>query len=159
MSKQQPLFHTPKKIITKRPNGSVRVVTSNTEPSKTDPSWAKDTDVNLIIQKWSKTGTNPHPSRTQGVYADISEITDLMGAQEVVQKAADMFGALPALVRDRFRNDPVEMVTFLNDPRNHEEAVKLGILEKKSPPASPAKEESAKPAPKSKKPAEPDTAE
>jgi phage internal scaffolding protein len=44
------------------------------------------------------------------------------------------FDQLPALIRDRFHNDPQEMLAFLNDPNNYDEAIKLGLV---NPPPAP----------------------
>ena len=41
---------------------------------------------------------------------------------------------LPAQMRSRFNNDPAELLKFIKDPANLDEAVKLGILVKKEAP-------------------------
>jgi len=56
---------------------------------------------------------------------------------EIQREAADYFRALPARIRNRFRNDPLELLTFVQDPENLEEGIALGIFEKKVP-AEPA---------------------
>lgn len=131
-----------KKIITRRPNGSIRVATKNLDPDKTDTSWGPDTDVNNIVNKWTRTGQNPHPARSDGQYVDISQVTDLMGAVEVVQQASASFDALPSELRATFQNDPIQMVEFLNDPKNHDQAREMGLLPpqpKKQAPPEPKK--------------------
>lgn len=115
------------KIISKRPNGSVRVVTRNEEPSKTDQSFLKETDINHIVSKFLKTGQMDTPRVGQGVYADITQFHDLPTAMNQVTKAQEAFDALPAKVRERFGNSPLQMVQFLQDPKNDDEAIKLGL--------------------------------
>ena len=62
---------------------------------------------------------------------DFTGITDFQSAMEAVVRAQGAFNDLPANVRARFRNDPAEMLAFLEDGKNREEAVKLGLV---SPP-------------------------
>jgi len=104
-----------------------RVYTENTLPSKTDPSWKQDCDVNHIMKRFKKTGQISHLATRQGVYTDVSEIPDLLGAVTQVQKANEAFSLLPAHVRKRFNNNPVEMVNFLQDSTNDQEAIQLGL--------------------------------
>jgi len=44
--------------------------------------------------------------------------------------------ALPSDVRKRFSNDPAELIDFLADKKNDEEAIKLGLKIKKNVPGS-----------------------
>ena len=46
----------------------------------------------------------------------------------MVVKAEEAFMTLPAVVRARFANDPAGIFTFLQDPANRDEAVKLGLI-------------------------------
>ena len=45
-----------------------------------------------------------------------------------IEQAQQGFEQLPSAVRARFKNDPMELVAFVGDNRNAEEAVKLGLL-------------------------------
>lgn len=118
-------------IITLRPNGSKRIQTVNTEPSKTQQQFAKECDVNEIIRKYIKTGQISHLAKNQGVYADVSEIPDLHSAMMQVSQAQQAFDSLPAELRKRFGNSPVAMVEFLSNPMNDDEAIELGLKTKK----------------------------
>ena len=115
------------KIIEKRENGTIRVHTQNNEPSKTDQSWLEQTEVNTIIHKYRKTGAITHLASKQGTFADVSDIPDMLEAHERVNNAFNAFNELPAIIRDKFKNDPLKMIEFLNDPSNNEEAIKLGL--------------------------------
>lgn len=123
------------KVITLRPNGTRRVTTRNTEPSKTDQQFAKEVDVNHIMANARKGVMTNHVRNSKGVYADVSEIPDLIECMEIMSRAQSDFDALPAPIRARFGNSPVELVDFLNKEENNEEAIKLGFKEipKKSP--------------------------
>lgn len=114
------------KIITRRPNGTIRVQTRINETDKTDQSFKEDADVNNILSKWAKQGTIPN--FTPGVYADVSELGNFQTAMESVTKAQDDFNNLPAELRERFNQSPTALVNFLKNPNNREEAQKLGLI-------------------------------
>ncbi|QXP44236.1 MAG: internal scaffolding protein [Arizlama microvirus] len=115
------------KIITKRPNGTIRVCTENKEPDKTDQSFAKMVNVNEIVAKFKKTGQITHLAKNAGKYADVSNITDLHESLIKVQEAQNTFLTLPAYIRKQFNNNPQEMIAFLQDPKNDEQAVQMGL--------------------------------
>lgn len=115
------------KIIEKRENGTTRVATLNEEPSKTQQQFKEDCDVNFIVKKFMRTGQLTHLAKQQGYYADMSEYPDLATAMQSLSEAQSAFDALPADLRRRFGNSPVEMVKFLQDPNNVEESIKLGL--------------------------------
>ena len=118
------------KLIEIRENGSKRVVTINEEPSKTDQSFAKQVNINNIMARYIKTGQLTHLRNQQGVYADMSEIKDLATAVQQVEKAQQGFLALPSNLRNRFENDPIKFIEFIQDPKNLNECYELGIYTK-----------------------------
>lgn len=111
--------------------GRLVVETVNTEPTMTDQQWKDDCDVNKIVKKYQNTGEFLHRTQKVGRYGDFSEIQDYHGMLDTVLKAQDAFMTLPAEVRARFRNDPGYLLDFLHDPKNLDEAVKLGLMEKR----------------------------
>lgn len=99
-----------------------------------DPSLAvqaakEETDINVIIKKYLLTGETPE--LRQGIYADVSELTDLAEALRQVQEAQEAFMMLPADVRRYFDNDPVKLVAFAQDPANLDKAIELGLAPRK----------------------------
>lgn len=123
------------KVISKRANGTTRVFTKNDEPSRTQTQFAERTDINNIMAKYRRTGIIDQINRKKGVYADISEVKDYQGSLETVMRAEKAFNALPAEVRNRFQNDPQQVINFVNDKKNKDEAIQLGFI--KAPPVSP----------------------
>lgn len=118
-----------KHIITKRPNGTLRVQTDTSGwKHKTDQSFKNDCDVNLIMARFLKGQPITHLRNGQGAYADVSQIPDLSEALNTVTKAQEAFNSLPAQIRKRFGNSPVNMVEFMSDPNNYKEAADLGLL-------------------------------
>lgn len=114
------------------------------KPSKAKQSFMDECNINTIMSKYEKTGMIEHLARTEGQYGDFSEIHDYHSALDQIILAQDAFESLPAQVRARFSNDPGEFLLFFQDPRNADEARRLGLLppgseEKKA--ASPRQED------------------
>lgn len=122
------------KEITLRKNGSRKVTTINDEASLTEQSHAPECDINNIMKKH---GRDPVAfqalTKPGGVYADVSSIPDYMEMREMVTMADLAFASLPAEIRIRFRNDPAELLSFVQDDRNRSEAEKLGLLQPAPP--------------------------
>lgn len=89
-------------------------------------------DINKIMARYEKTGMLPELIDREPRYGDFSAVPTFMEAQEVVAKAMTQFEALSAHVRDRFGNDPAQMLAFCADPKNAEEMVSLGLAVKKA---------------------------
>lgn len=115
----------------------VRVQQISTKPSRTQQQFKQQCDVNHIIAKYKKTGEFVHVTRKQGVYADISGITDYATSLQKVMDANAAFSTLPSAVRLRFNNDPSKLLAFMQNPNNYDEGVELGIFEKKASPSTP----------------------
>lgn len=111
-----------------RKNGSKRVQTVLEGESLTDQSLAQETDVNYIVNKYMKTGQLSHLRNAQGSYQDVSEFGDTLDALNKLTKAQNTFDELPSQLRERFGNSPIQMVEFLQNPANHAEAIKLGMM-------------------------------
>lgn len=93
----------------------------------TKQSFKDECDINGIMKRYATTGQLP-PNIGLGRYGDFSQVGDYMQAQHVMLKAEEQFKALPSGVRDRFKNSPLEMLRFVTDKSNLEEARKLGLL-------------------------------
>jgi len=117
--------HQIKKI--RETNGSLRVATVNTLPSRTNQQFKDECDLKLIMKKYQ--GNPPIPA-SNAIFADISELPDYQTALHTVIAAERSFASLPSKLRNRFSNDPHEFIEFLQDPSNDSEAVKLGLKTK-----------------------------
>lgn len=98
---------------------------------KTKQSFRQQCDVNTIVEKARKTGLVTHLNAKKPMYMDVGNVPDYQTALDIVNKADSQFSALSAKVRERFGNDPAKMLVFLSDPANSEEAIKLGLVERK----------------------------
>lgn len=99
--------------------------------SLTDQSAVKDTDINTILKRHN-IGDNS-AVKSLGIYADVTQIQNFAENVEFIRKAKEDFLALPSTIRDRFGNDPVALVKFLQDKDNDKEAVRLGLKEYRKP--------------------------
>lgn len=97
-----------------------------TDRSLAQRQFREDSDINTIVRRFNLTGQLP-----QGVqvpqYVDFGSVSDYHTALNMVMSADSAFMALPADVRARFENDPGQLVDFVSDSKNYEEAVKLGL--------------------------------
>lgn len=103
----------------------------NTGVGLTKQSFKDECDINFILSKWKRTGQIP-PSQVGTLpphYGDFSNPTDYMDALNAVLEAKEAFAALPAFLRDRFANEPANLLRFLSIPENQEEAIRLGLAQ------------------------------
>lgn len=107
----------------------IKVSTINEEPSLTQQAFKEDTDVNIVLERYMKTG-EIQLSKKQGFYGDVSEIPDLTQATEIVAKAQQAFDSLDAKIRYEFKNDPRLLMQFLQDPKNKQRGIELGLFNK-----------------------------
>lgn len=114
-----------------RKNGSVRVSTVNLEESRTQQQFKDEVNINKIVAKYKKSGVYDRIVANQGIYADLTQIPDFQMCQDKIAKAKQGFDLLPSEMRKRFHNDPAELIEFLQDDKNYEEAVKLGLVTQK----------------------------
>jgi len=70
-------------------------------------------------------------------YGEFDMGMDLRDAQDRVARAAHAFQLLPAELRFRFNHDPAQVIDFLADPRNLDEARALGLAPPLPPPDNP----------------------
>lgn len=108
-------------------HGHVQVKLICPEPTKADQSQLAETDINNIMKKYGKTGVITHITEAMPMFGDVSQIGDYRESLDRILYAQDLFEALPATVRERFENDPAEFLEFMDNDKNYEEAVKLGL--------------------------------
>ncbi len=98
----------------------------------TQQQFKEESDINEIVRRFGLTGQVPD-GINMPMSGDFSEmVTDFKTAADMVRQSQEAFMELPAEVRARFYNDPQKLLDFMEDGRNRDEAVRLGIL--KAPP-------------------------
>lgn len=105
----------------------------NFPPSLTQQHKAGECDVNQIMARYRVTGLVSHTTGRAPLYGDYTAIGDFRAVQDQILSANSAFMALSAAVRKRFSNDPAEFVEFCQDPDNHDEAVRLGLISSEEP--------------------------
>jgi len=117
-----------------------RVQFATVGESMTKQEFGKESDINTIIDRWTKTGLLSSVNTGTPFYGDVSEVPDFRGSLEIVRRTEQAFQELPPALRERFENDPQKLIDFVTDPKNQEEAAKLGLIKKGGTPASAGKE-------------------
>lgn len=98
---------------------------------RTQQSFKKESDINNIIAKYKKTGFLVDASVISNRVAfcgDFTSVDDFLSAQNKIARLRANFATLPALIRDKFNNDPANLIDFLSKEENMDEAVKLGLV-------------------------------
>lgn len=109
------------------------LATFNTEDSLTVQADAKDCDINIIMDRYTKTGQLPQVTALQPLFADFSEIADYRQALEAVNAAKEAFLTVPAAIRAQFGNDPTAFVNYATNPDNIEQMRKWGLANPAKP--------------------------
>lgn len=122
----------PNQKITVRKNGTIDIGSINDEKTLTQQQFKDECDINNIIKNYSQTGVLP-VSQKVGAFLDVSNVADYQTALQTVFEAQKAFDALPSSIRSKFENDPNQLLAFIEDDKNYDEALKLGLLEKQSP--------------------------
>lgn len=104
-----------------------------TQPGRTQQHFSKEANINSIVEKWLRTGTNDNINHADAIYGDFSNVGEYLNCIEKGQNAQDNFDALNSKIRDRFQNNPAALLDFMSDPSNEEEAVSLGLAEAPAP--------------------------
>lgn len=95
----------------------------------------EDADINTMIRRHNAgpgrfgqpMGVDPNATRQPRFMELPSE--SYHESLNRVQDAKNLFMSYPARVRARFGNDPFQMLRFIEDPRNIDEAQRLGLVE------------------------------
>lgn len=97
-------------------------------PSRTKQSFKQECDINYMLNTYQKTGQMPPINPRAAQYGNFTLVTDFHTAINQVKDAEQAFLQYPSELRKRFGNKPEHLITFLEDPENHAEAVELGLM-------------------------------
>jgi len=100
----------------------------NEEESRVKQAFRKECNINTIVQKARK-GQVVSVNRKQPMFGDFTKAVDFQEMQNQIIDARAAFMQLPSKIRERFQNDPAKLLQFMENPENHEEAIRLGLLE------------------------------
>lgn len=119
-----------------------------TDESRTQQQYVAECDINNILQNYERTGIlNTTTGRREPIYGDFSDerIGDFSKAMETINGIGELMQQLPAKVRSRFKNNPAEILSFVANPNNRQEAIELGIINAPPEPARVVPTEPTKP--------------
>lgn len=111
----------------------------------TQQQFADECDINNIMKRYQATGVITHLNGRQPEYGDFSNPVDFQTGLNTVRDAQELFASMPAVIRDRFGNDPMKLLEFIADEKNRDEAVSLGIVKAPEPEPKPQKVEVVNP--------------
>jgi phage internal scaffolding protein len=100
---------------------------------KTRQSFKDECDINHLMAKFGhKYNAIPHEilNAKNGRYGDFSDAIDYRSALDAIIASEEQFDALPSHLRARFNHDPANLIDFMNNESNKNEAIELGLIAK-----------------------------
>jgi len=101
--------------------------------SRTKQAPAQETNINLMVGRYMKTGVFTNINPREPKYGDFSEATSLEDAFNRVQAANREFMALPAKVRALAQNNPITLLEMLADEGATAALIEAGLPVKTPP--------------------------
>lgn len=103
-----------------------RVTLNCPEPTRTEQHHKDQVEINNILAKYERTGVIDHRNKYEGQYNDLAAY-DYQENMFKIAAANTMFEELPSGLRARFNNQPAQFLEFVQNPRNREEMIELGL--------------------------------
>lgn len=129
--------------LNNRPKGTG--ISCDPKEGRTMQSFKEECNINNIIAMYCKTGlwgNSLKGATAKPMFGDFTSVPDFVESQNIIAKSKELFDAMPLNIRKRFNFNPVELLEFVNNPDNKDEAIKLGIATEKpkepEPPVTPA---------------------
>ena len=111
--------------------GKADAIDCSKDVARTQQSAKDECNINVIVERAKRGSDINHVNSRSPMYGDFTQLpTDLRDCLVQVKKAEEAFMSLDAHVRKRFRNDPAELMDFVRDPKNRQEAIDLGLVAK-----------------------------
>lgn len=102
------------------------------DPSLAQQHYKDECDINTIVERFTRTGVLPQAG-SEPFFGDFIGLpNNYHDALNQVRSQDGLFMQLPADVRAKFRNDVGQLLDFINDDSNYDEAVKLGLIPAKT---------------------------
>lgn len=120
--------------ITIRENGNVRVQKLFNKKSRTQQQFRDQVDINNLVKKYTLNKLEDTWVFDPQNYSDFSNVGSLQDAAQKVIDAESTFSKLPSTLRTKFQNNPQNLIDFLSNPKNKDEAIELGLFKTPPPP-------------------------
>lgn len=92
------------------------------EETLTQQHFARECDINFMLSQHGVLDQQPG-----SFYCDFETARDLRESLEYLREAEESFLTLPASVRDKFANDPANLLDFISKPENHTRFAEFGL--------------------------------
>lgn len=101
--------------------------------SRVKQAFKDECDINRIMAKYQKTGLIDHVRENKGNYEDYTNVPESYHeACTQVIAAEEMFMTIPSSIRAKFANDPGQFLAFVEDEKNYDALVEMGLTIKPS---------------------------
>jgi len=103
------------------------------DESLTKQEFKEECDANEILRR-AANGQDLSAQLNSRVaqYGDFTDVPDFRESMNLIARAQGAFMQLDWKLRERFGNDPANMIDFLNNPENREEAERIGLVSPKA---------------------------
>ena len=105
-----------------------KVVTTTCSSSETEQSHKDSCDINKIFHASNHSPELLIPENPP-TFGDFSNGSDFTEMQNRVADAVSGFENLPSETREFFDHKPANLVEFMNDPHNAQDAINMGLIE------------------------------
>jgi len=105
-----------------RENGSTRIQTVFEKASRVDVAYKTETNINTIVERFTRTGQIPQGLQRAGSFMDTTVKGTYADFALFQKNTAELFEKLPKKLRDEFGNDP--KIFLANLSRKDKEEVK-----------------------------------
>ncbi|AKI26890.1 internal scaffolding protein VP3 [Gokushovirinae Bog8989_22] len=110
---------------------SFRRPTVDCGPGLTRPEFLNQCTPRIQVERFIRDGVY-YQTPLSPQFGDFTNIGSYQECLNRVISIDQTFDSLPSAVRAKFRNDPGALITFLSNPDNRDEAISLGLLDKKA---------------------------
>jgi len=105
-----------------------RVTVNCDEPILTDQSQTPMTEINNIMDIYTRTKMLPGIDPSQMIYTDDTQTPQFEASYEKISFAREQFAKLPQALRNELNHDLSKFETWLTDPNNAHRAEQYGLI-------------------------------
>lgn len=98
------------------------------EESKTEQHHAPEVDINNIVKRAGGMELIAKVNALQNYVFDDVTNNDFQESMNQILKAKESFESVPSKIRREFDNDPVKFLDYIHDPKNHEQLMDWGLM-------------------------------
>jgi phage internal scaffolding protein len=122
----KPFIRTPYNYDTKQATLDSGLTTPEQTLAKQE--FKDECDINNVMLQYARTGELPYTTAKPS-FGDFRNARTYQESMNLIIEAQNSFKELPAMVRAQFNNDPSELIDFLNNPANKDQAIELGLID------------------------------